>query len=272
VGLSILVTNDDGVAAPGISALARALLAGGHRLVVAAPLEDRSGSGAGVGPVHLGGGTAYERFELPGLEQVPVYGIDGPPALAVMLGCLGGFGLEGPPDLVVSGINCGYNTGRAVLHSGTVGAALTAANLGVSALAVSVQATEPLLFDAAGALAGAAVGPLSRAAPRTVINLNVPGLPLEELRGLRRARLHAAGSVTAHVVETPDTRLEIKFGAPAPPDPDSDVGLTAAGYATLTPLAGVGEDAGPGAAEGTAAVIEASAGLLSPPALDEAAS
>ena len=61
----------------------------------------------------------YEAVEIPGLAHVPTFGIDGPPALAVIVACIEGFGP--PPDLVVSGINHGINAGRSALHSGTVG-------------------------------------------------------------------------------------------------------------------------------------------------------
>src|SRR4051812_44349093 len=114
----------------GLAVLAAALAEVGHDVVVAAPLDDRSGSGASIGPVHMGEGIAMESVTLEQVTSVPCFGIDGPPALAVMASQLGAFGE--PPKLVVSGINPGCNTGRSTLHSGTVGAALTAANFGIS--------------------------------------------------------------------------------------------------------------------------------------------
>src|SRR5207302_8957593 len=100
--MRVLITNDDGVGAPGLAALAVAMVGLGHDVVVAAPLDDRSGSGAAIGPVHTGEGVRVSRMSIAGVD-VPVHGIDGPPALAVMAARLGGFGA--PPDLVVSGIN-----------------------------------------------------------------------------------------------------------------------------------------------------------------------
>src|SRR5947208_638219 len=82
------------------------------------PDADRSGSGAGIGPVRAGEGIQLVAVELEGLHGVPAYGIGGPPALAVMAARLGAFG--DPPVLVASGVNPGHNTGRSVLHSGTV--------------------------------------------------------------------------------------------------------------------------------------------------------
>lgn len=237
--MRLLVTNDDGIEAPGIAALTKVLVAAGHDVVVVAPLEDRSGTGAGVGPVHLGGGVDYEERQLPGLAQIDAYAIDGLPALAVLFACHGAFGPA--PDLVVSGINLGFNTGRSVLHSGTVGAALTAANLGVSALAVSAEAADPMRWGPPATLAGLLLDPLRSAPEGTVANLNVPALALEDLRGLRRGRLSPAGTVQSSVVED-GGRLQLRIGPKkSRPAPDTDVALARAGFATLTLLSTVGE-------------------------------
>jgi 5'-nucleotidase len=135
--MKVLVTNDDGVGSPGLHALARALVDDGHDVIVVAPDREMSGSAAAIGQVHVEAGIDAERVDLPRLEGVPAYAVAGPPGLCVLTARLGGFG--DPPELVVSGINPGCNTGRAVLHSGTVGAALTAANFGCRGLAVSID-------------------------------------------------------------------------------------------------------------------------------------
>ena len=137
--MRILITNDDGVFAPGIEALARGLTArfgGMHELVVVAPLVDHSGAGAAVGAVYERESIPFESVQIPGLENLPIYGVDGPPALAVILACIEGFGPR--PDMIVSGVNNGMNAGRSALHSGTVGAALTAAQFGLRGVAVSI--------------------------------------------------------------------------------------------------------------------------------------
>src|SRR5687767_4978848 len=111
--MRVLVTNDDGVHAPGILALAAALVEADHDVIVAAPLEDMSGSGAALGPGHASG-VRVEHLRLDGLhEAVRVVGVEGPPGMAVMAGHLGAFGER--PDLVCSGINYGPNTGRSIL-------------------------------------------------------------------------------------------------------------------------------------------------------------
>src|SRR6202040_2635256 len=105
---------------------------GRGQVVLAAPDTEYSGSGASLGPLHL---------IQPEIHRATVAGIDeawtgsGPPALCVMFARLGAFG--GPFDLVVSGVNPGANVGRAVYHSGTVGAALTARSGGISGVAIS---------------------------------------------------------------------------------------------------------------------------------------
>ena len=114
-------------------------LEAGHEVVVVAPSTEASGAGAGVGPLHvMGGGIQVEAVAPPGLEGITALAVDGLPALIVITACLGAFGP--PPDLVATGINPGRNVGRAVLHSGTVGAALTSVHFGLKGLATSIQA------------------------------------------------------------------------------------------------------------------------------------
>jgi 5'-nucleotidase len=245
-GVRILVTNDDGVHALGVAVLGRALHDAGHEVLVAAPLTEASGSGAGVGPIHMfTGGIHAEHLELEGLEGIETLGVEALPALIVIASCMGGFGP--PPDLVVSGINPGRNVGRSVLHSGTVGAALTAAHFGRRALAMSIQTRglDTVHYETAAALA-VALAPLVVAGPaRLVINCNVPNLALAELRGLRRAHLSRAGMIRSALADKGGPGIQLDVGlSDTPSDQESDQGLTGAGFATLTPLVGVSEDEG----------------------------
>lgn len=133
--LSILITNDDGVAAPGIDALVEVLsVREGVEVAVVAPAENQSGSGGKTSPGPL---EAVETATASGHAATAVKGY---PADAVTW-ALGEGGLE--PDLVISGINEGQNVGPLVPVSGTVGAARQAAQLGVPALAVSQGLGEP---------------------------------------------------------------------------------------------------------------------------------
>jgi 5'-nucleotidase len=268
----ILVTNDDGVRAPGIAALARAAVETGHEVVVVAPLIDYSGAGAAVGPIHSRDGVNYESFTIDGLAHIPTYGIDGPPALAVILACVGGFGPR--PDLVLSGINHGANLGRSALHSGTVGAALTAANFGLRSMAVSIRYGDaPVPWETPATLARAAVPVLAEAPAGTVLNLNVPDVALSALRGLQPGRLGRGGTIRSAVHHGPDEghettsylslppfpsgtlRLDLTPpGKPSGRDPGTDAALVTAGYGSLTALVGVRE-----AADGEADVVVARA-------------
>lgn len=244
--MRVLVTNDDGVGAPGIAALARAVLEAGHDVVVAAPADDRSGASAAIGGMHADESIDISPFELEGLEGVPVLAVSGPPALVVMAACLGGLGE--PPDMVASGINPGLNTGRAVLHSGTVGAALTAANFGRTGLAVSLGTGGEPRWETAAALAVAALDWLAGQGVVQVVNLNVPNVGLEEIKGIRQAGLAPFGVVRASVVDQPGADLQMELTGEGPTDdgaepPDeSDTALVETGFATVTSLTGIGTD------------------------------
>lgn len=281
--MRILVTNDDGVEAPGLAALAAGAAGAGHQVIVVAPDQNYSGASAAVGPVHEREGVAYERRTLDGLrltstdlqlegidvgllDYIDAFAIDGPPALAVILAGIGAFGP--PPEMVLSGINHGANVGRSALHSGTVGAALTAAQLGVSALAVSIVYSEdPPPWGTPAHLGASLLDHLAAAPVPTVWNLNVPSLPLAKLSGARRGRLGRAGTIRSAVHHGPShthdgahiplelgpsgmLRLDLAIPAPsASADADTDAGLLYDGYVSLTALVGVHEADPPEAPE-----------------------
>ncbi len=245
----VLVTNDDGVESAGLHVLAAALHRAGNDVLVVAPDRDRSGMGAALGLVHSDQHLDASRVELPGCEDVPAYALDGPPGLCVCAARLGAFGE--PPEIVVSGINPGCNTGRAILHSGTVGAALTAQSFGCSALAVSVDVSEPWRFDTAARVALEVLPMLLDAPARSVLNLNVPARAHDEVLGVRWARLAAFGAVRAAVAGASEGKLQFELRASGVVPPvDSDQGLVDAGYAALTTLVGVAEAWPPAEAAG----------------------
>jgi 5'-nucleotidase len=249
----VLVTNDDGIDAVGIGVLAAALAARGFETVVAAPRIDSSGTSAALTATEDDGRVLVERRDLDG---VPGYAIAGSPAYITLLGLHGAFGPA--PDLVVSGINRGANAGRAVLHSGTVGAALTASAAGCRAMAVSLDILSPenattasggavmrmteadeaaRNWSTAAATAVDLVDTLLAAPAGVVLNVNAPALPAERLRGVRRATLAAFGQVQMAVVETGEgfvrTALE-ESGEQLVPG--TDLAALAEGYATVTAL------------------------------------
>jgi 5'-nucleotidase len=240
MSIRVLVTNDDGVEGPGIHVLAATLRDAGYDVLVVAPDTDRSGTGAAIGLVHADQHLDTKRVELPGCADIPAYALDGPPGMCVCAARLGAFGE--PPTIVVSGINAGCNTGRAILHSGTVGAALTAQSFGASALAVSVDVSDPWRYDTAAEIAIEVLPLLLDAPARSVLNLNVPARDRADVLGVRWARLAAFGSVRAAVSDAGEGRLQFELRATgASPPPDSDQGLVEAGYAALTTIVGVAE-------------------------------
>ncbi len=130
----LLLTNDDGFSSPGLKAAAEALLDFGE-LVIVAPKEQQTGMGRSLLPQH--DGSLYrEDIEVRG-QSIPAFYLYGSPAQAVLHGALEI--CPRLPDLVVAGINYGENLGTVITLSGTVGAALEAADLGIKALAVSLE-------------------------------------------------------------------------------------------------------------------------------------
>jgi 5'-nucleotidase len=247
----VLITNDDGVEAPGLAALAGAISAAGHDTFVVAPSIERSGSGAAIGQLHRSGPIAWTEAKWEDVPGLPVHGIDVPPAAAVYAGCLGAFG--DPPDVVASGVNPGLNYGHLVLHSGTVGAALTAASLGIPALAVSIQWAEEERFDTAAVIAASALDWLvSAPGPAPALNLNVPNVALSEVRGIREAEL-ATFNENWHAIALDGEVLLEYIGHASDPTDGTDLALVLQGYAAVTVLGGVGATRSTGAA----GVIEA---------------
>lgn len=240
----VLVTNDDGIDADGISSLVAALVGAGYEPLVVAPNADYSGAGSSVLSISsdsgLSGQIAYERRVLDVAPEVEAYAIDGPPARCVLLALREAFGPK--PDMVASGINFGLNTGLAVAHSGTVSAALTARSFDIPALAVSAEFDfeneTPPLYDTAAELAVQVLGELP-ASSHDVLSLNVPRLELADVKGVVHAPLATVSTYRSYVESRTDTTLTLAYernGAGA--DTQSDVAQVAAGFATLTSLVG----------------------------------
>lgn len=196
--MRILVTNDDGIDSVGLHVLARAMRPHGD-VVVVAPDREYSGASAAFGALHQIQPEMHEAH-IQGIDES--WAISGPPALCVMFARLGLFG--DPFDLVVAGINPGANVGRSVYHSGTVGAATTARNGGISGVAISQAVTgfgvegqgwDEMLagqrWDTAAAVADVVVGGLVADLPAEpiVLNVNVPNLALADLVGWRRTEV-----------------------------------------------------------------------------------
>lgn len=234
--LRALITNDDGIASEGLRQLALLAVEVGLDVTVAAPSSDSSGASASLSAMQVEGRVMVEKRRLSGLIEVPTFAVGAAPAFITLIATGGAFG--SPPDVVLSGINYGENAGLAVLHSGTVGAALTGASRGCRALAVSIVAGFPPHWDAAVRVARQVLPSLLAAPPGTVANLNAPDAAAHQVRGLRRARLARFGAVQTNLADVGGggfARIKL-LDLDIEHQPDTDVALLADGWATLTEL------------------------------------
>ncbi len=226
----ILLSNDDGVAAPGIRAM-REALGGMGEVIVAAPDRERS---AASHSISLDRPLRVDEIE-PG-----VYAIDGTPVDCVYLGLL--HLVPRRPALVVSGINNGFNLGSDVFYSGTVAAAVEGALRGVPALAVSLERRRPQDFSHAASFARSLAAEIVRrgagALPQaSLLSVNVPGGPI---RGYQVTFL--GRRVYRDQVEVRrDLRDRSYYWIGGPEEnatdlPGSDCSAVRAGLASVTPL------------------------------------
>ncbi|MBQ6595529.1 MAG: 5'/3'-nucleotidase SurE [Clostridia bacterium] len=230
--MHIMLVNDDGIFAPGIRTLARIAAEAGHRVSVCAPDSERS---AASHQITLHASLPVRETEMEGAERAVAAG--GTPADCASLGLY----LFSDVDLVLSGINNGSNMGGACVYSGTVGAAIEASMAGKPALAVSLCGFDVHRYEASARIAvGMADWVLRHPLPRgAAYNLNVPVLPLEEIRGVRAARL-AGTYLTSPAWVRFETPEGVRYGyehVEVPETglaPDSDVVLARQGYAVLT--------------------------------------
>jgi len=188
--MRILVTNDDGILAEGLWTLVKEL-ANIAQVIVVAPDREQSAIGTAV--------TLHQPLRIqkvkPVVPAVETYSVEGTPADCVIL-ALGKL-IRSKVDLVVSGINQGANLGDDVLISGTVSAALQGYRRGLPALAISVAAVDsPHLGNAARLAALLAKKTSAKALPTNILlNVNLPNLPLAEIKGIKITRL-ASGTHT----------------------------------------------------------------------------
>lgn len=236
----LLLTNDDGIDSVGLHVLARSMQELGDVTIVA-PDSEYSGAGAAIGAIWQIKPEVH-RVRLDGFENV--WSVSGPPALCIMFARMEAFGFM--PDLIVSGINPGANVGRAVYHSGTVGACLTGRNGGISGVAVSQkvdnfgvegQAWEETIKDqvwqSAADVAAAAVAALLENPPAepSVLNINVPNLPTSDLAkwrwaqiGNRPPRTWTTATLVPREGHTDSFHVEMEYGDTVEQPADTDTG------------------------------------------------
>lgn len=228
--MHILVSNDDGVNAPGIAALAAAMATIGEVTTVA---PDRNCSGASHS-LTLENPLRCQRLENGFIS------VKGTPSDCVHLAI--NALLKTPPDLVVSGINAGANLGDDVIYSGTVAAAMEGRFLGLPAVAVSLVGQHLENYDTAAAVAKSVVTHLLShpLAPDYILNVNVPDIPLPYLKGIKVARAGSRHQSESMIRTCDPAGREIFWlgppGAEQDAGPDTDFAVVASGYAAITPL------------------------------------
>jgi 5'-nucleotidase len=228
--MEILVTNDDGIHADGLRALAKALRTLGNVTVVAPDREQSAASHAL---------TLHRPLRIKRVEE-GVLSVDGTPTDCVLLG-VHGF-LKQKPDLVVSGINHGPNMGNDTSYSGTVAAAVEGTLLGIPSVAISLATWEGADFEPAAEVARELVKTfLDRGIhPGMCLSVNVPPIPRHAMKGIRVTRL---GKRVYHdvIVEKTDPRGKLYYwiGGEDPTwehDELSDFNAVSEGYVSVTPL------------------------------------
>ncbi|KTD19519.1 5'/3'-nucleotidase SurE [Legionella israelensis] len=228
--MRILVSNDDGVLAPGIRALANELSTVAD-IDVIAPDRNRSGASNSL--------TLTRPLRVRQMDNGH-YSVEGTPTDCVHLGLTGFF--DSVADMVISGINDGANLGDDILYSGTVAAAMEGRYLGLPAIAISVVGNNIQHYDTAGRVARQLVEKLSenKLPSQTILNVNVPDLPYEKLKGLQVTRLGTRHSAEPVIKEyDPRGRPIYWIGPPgleADAGPGTDFYAISQNFVSITPL------------------------------------
>lgn len=227
----ILLSNDDGYLAPGINALAAAIRDQASRLAIMAP--DRNMSGASHS-------LTLTRPLCVRSHGADIYSVEGTPSDCVHLAVSGYFDYR--PDIVLSGINQGANLGDDVMYSGTVAAAFEGRHLGLPAIAFSNTAANPQHYDASAHAAADLLTRLRRyhLPAGTLLNVNIPDLPYEQIRGYKTTvlgkRRPSQPPVAAHSPRGHTYYWIGASGSAHDPEPNSDFAAIEQGYISITPL------------------------------------
>lgn len=235
--MRILLTNDDGINAPGLYVLEKIAAQLSDDIWICAPSEEQSGAGHSL--------TITRPVRL--REHAPKrFSVTGTPTDAVTMGLRKV--LPGPPDLILSGVNRGANLGDDVTYSGTVSAALEGALAGVRSIALSQvytreDAGENVSFAAAEAWGAKVIAPLLNEpfASRTLVNVNFPAVAAGDVRGIRVVRQGFHDYARGSLIESVDPRGFPYFwfglhGIEHTPGHATDLEAIADGFISVTPL------------------------------------
>ena len=236
--MRILLTNDDGVNAPGLKVLEKIAGAFSDDIWIVAPSEEQSGAG------HSLTLTVPIRLRKLGERR---FSVAGTPTDSVMMG-LANILADRKPDLILSGVNRGANLGEDVTYSGTVSAAMEGALAGIPSIALSQSYAsegmgDTVPFAAAEAWAERVLAPLLAApfAAKTLVNINFPALPPDEVKGVRVVRQGIRDYGRLRIDKRTDPRgyNYYWFGLrpiPHTPGHATDLEAIADGYVAVTPL------------------------------------
>lgn len=226
--MKILISNDDGYQAEGIKTLTR-YLSQDHEVVVAAPNENKSAASSSL--------TLNKPLQPIKVDD-NVYSIDATPSDCVHL-ALCGF-LDDEFDLVVTGINFGPNLGDDVIYSGTVAGAIEGRFLGLPSIAISLASWNGKNFNTAGKVASQVVGQIhtSQLSHDTILNVNVPDVPYEDIQGFQTTRLGKRHMSEQSIQDKEDPSLYRigENGKEADNGVGTDFHAIANNYVSVTPL------------------------------------
>ncbi len=236
--MRILLTNDDGVNAPGLALLERVARLFSDDVWIVAPTEEQSGAGHSL--------TLTQPVRLRRLGEKR-FCVTGTPTDAVMMG-LAWIMKDSPPDLLLSGVNRGANLGEDVTYSGTVSAAMEGALAGITSIALSQSYAkegmgDTVPFAAAEAWGEQVLRPIveSGMPPRTLVNVNFPALPPDAVKGIRVAPQGRHDYGRLRIVPRTDPRgYDYFWFGLAPmvetPGHSTDLEVVADGFVAVTPL------------------------------------
>ncbi|MGV8980972.1 5'/3'-nucleotidase SurE [Clostridium sp.] len=233
--MRLLLTNDDGISAKGIYALAKELEKN-HEVIIVAPDNERSACGHSI---TLSRPLIVREVALEGLKS-KAFSVDGTPADCVKIAI--NKLIDGKIDMVVSGINKGLNLGTDVLYSGTVSAAIEAAIYKVPSMAISMQVNKKNEnYERASKYAGEIllIAKENNIKNDMVLNVNVPMLEENEIKGIKVCKIGSRlynNSYIETAGENGETQYEIRGELKDIHEEDSDTLYFKEGYVTVTPL------------------------------------
>ena len=226
----ILLTNDDGVNAEGIIAVAKQLI-NKYEVYIVSPDSQRSGASQSI---TLRNTIRMKRVYIDGLEKASIYAISGTPADCVKF-ATGTLCIK--PDFVISGMNLGANIGIDVQYSGTIGAAIESAMLGYPTVALSVISHDAHYVDDAVKACMSAIEFCDKNPDQCrLLSVNVPDMPYEQIKGVKLARLSTASHSPSYTLQEDGSYLMPFWSLDENEEEGTDEYYVSRGYVTWTPL------------------------------------